>query len=45
MIEASLKAVREVVGLFADRGSFEAAISGLTEVGFARTDLSVLGYH
>ena len=45
MIEANLKAVREVVGLFADRGSFEAAVSGLTEAGFARTDLSVLGSH
>ena len=45
MIKANVKAVREVVGLFADRDSFEAAVAGLTEAGFARTDLSVLGSH
>ncbi|MDP6572929.1 MAG: hypothetical protein QGI63_11030 [Rhodospirillales bacterium] len=45
MIKANVKAVREVVGLFADRESFEAAVAELTEAGFARTDLSVLGSH
>lgn len=36
---------REVVGVFADRASFEAAVTALMESGFGRTDLSVLGSH
>jgi len=36
---------REVVGLFADRDSFEAAVAALTDAGFDRTDLSVLASH
>ena len=36
---------REVVGLFAGRQSFEAAIEALTAAGFERADLSVLGSH
>ena len=45
MIKANGKALREVVGLFADRDSFEAAVTELLDAGFARTDLSVLGSH
>ena len=45
MTEANVKAVREVVGLFANRDSFEAAVTGLLDGGLARTDLSVLGSH
>jgi hypothetical protein len=37
--------VREVVGLFADRESFETAVGELTAVGFERADLSVLASH
>ena len=36
---------REVVGLFSDRDSFEAAVKALTEAGFGHADLSVLGSH
>jgi hypothetical protein len=36
---------REVVGLFSDRESFEAAVKALTEAGFGHADLSVLGSH
>ncbi len=36
---------REVIGLFSDRHSFEAAIAALMEHGFERTDLSVLSSH
>ncbi len=36
---------REVIGLFADRDSFEAAVAALTEAGFDRADLSVLASH
>lgn len=39
------KAGREVIGLFADRDSFEAAIAALVEAGFDRADLSVLASH
>ena len=35
----------EVVGVFADRGSFERAVAALLEVGFERADLSVLASH
>lgn len=36
---------REVVGLFAGRENFEAAVEALTAAGFERADLSVLGSH
>jgi hypothetical protein len=36
---------REVVSLFSDRESFEAAVAALTEAGFGRADLSILGSH
>ena len=36
---------REVIGLFADRDSFEAAVAALMEDGFERPDLSVLASH
>lgn len=36
---------REVVGTFADREHFQAAIDALFKAGFARTDLSVLSSH
>ena len=35
----------EVVGLFADRDSFERAVAALLDAGFARPDLSVLASH
>ncbi len=35
----------EVVGLFADRDSFERAVAALLESGFERPDLSVLAAH
>lgn len=37
--------IREVVGTFADREHFQAAIDDLLKGGFARTDLSVLSSH
>jgi hypothetical protein len=37
--------VTEVVGLFRDRASFEAAIAALLAAGFERADLSVLASH
>ncbi|MCR6629573.1 MAG: hypothetical protein NVV74_05660 [Magnetospirillum sp.] len=36
---------REVVGTFADREHFQAAVDALIQAGFARTDLSVLASH
>lgn len=36
---------REVVGLFADRQSFERAVRALIAAGFERADLSVLASH
>lgn len=36
---------REVVGLFADRDTFEAAIKNLIDAGFERSDLSLLSSH
>ncbi|HLO76724.1 MAG TPA: hypothetical protein VK196_09755 [Magnetospirillum sp.] len=36
---------REVVGTFADRAHFQAAIDALFKAGFVRTDLSVLSSH
>ncbi|CAA7627525.1 hypothetical protein [Magnetospirillum sp. SS-4] len=38
-------ALREVVGTFADRGHFEAAVSALMQSGFDRSRLSVLSSH
>ena len=38
-------ASREVVALFADRESFEAAVEALLAEGFERSDLSVLASH
>ncbi len=40
-----LDSVREVVGLFADRETFEAAVEALDAAGFGRPDLSVLSSH
>jgi hypothetical protein len=39
------RTVTEVVGLFRDRPSFEAAVAALLAAGFERTDLSVLASH
>lgn len=36
---------REVVGVFTDRGQFEAAVNALLAAGFVRRDLSVLASH
>ncbi|MBL6933035.1 MAG: hypothetical protein ISR45_08810 [Rhodospirillales bacterium] len=36
---------REVVGLFANRNTFEAAIKALIDAGFERSDLSLLSSH
>jgi len=41
----SATTAREVVGLFAERDSFEAAIKALIEAGFERSDLSLLSSH
>jgi hypothetical protein len=41
----SATTAREVVGLFAERGVFEAAIKALREAGFERSDLSLLSSH
>jgi len=40
-----LDSVHEVVGLFADRETFEAAVEALGAAGFGRPDLSVLSSH
>jgi hypothetical protein len=37
--------IREVVGAFADRAHFQAAIARLTADGFTRSDISVLSSH
>jgi hypothetical protein len=42
---ASATSAREVVGLFAERDTFEAAITALREAGFERSDLSLLSSH
>ena len=44
-IDAKAGSVREVVGLFADRESFEGAVEALMAAGFERADLSVMGSH
>ncbi len=36
---------REVIGLFADRESFESAVGALMQAGFERAELSVLASH
>lgn len=36
---------REIVGIFRDRSSFEAAIGALYKAGFVRADISVLDSH
>ncbi|HEY9078662.1 hypothetical protein [Magnetovibrio sp.] len=41
----SATTVREAVGIFKDRASFEAAVHHLLEAGFERPDLSVLDGH
>jgi hypothetical protein len=38
-------ATREMVGTFADRSHFEAAVAALMKAGFSRADLSVLASH
>lgn len=40
-----IQSIREAVGLFKDRDSFEAAIHHLRENDFERTDMSVLDSH
>ncbi|MCC7166391.1 MAG: hypothetical protein IT565_02365 [Rhodospirillales bacterium] len=42
---ASPATVREIVGLFPDRRSFESAVQALLKAGFAKSDLSVLSSH
>ncbi len=41
----SATTAREVVGLFAERATFEAAIKALSDAGFERSDLSLLSSH
>ncbi len=41
----AMQETREVVGRFADRESFTAAVEALRAAGFARSDLSVLDTH
>ncbi len=43
--DTSARTTREVVGTFADRDRFQAAIDALMAAGFARGDLSVLSSH
>jgi hypothetical protein len=43
--QSETAAGREVVALFADRESFEAAVEALLAAGFERSDLSVLASH
>lgn len=45
MTTAATRLVTEVVGLFADREGFDAAVAGLLAAGLSRTDLSVLASH
>ncbi len=42
---SAARSVREVVGLFRDRQSFEAAVAALLKAGFERSELSVLASH
>ena len=41
----SARPTREVVGTFADRDRFQAAVDALIKAGFPRSDLSVLSSH
>lgn len=43
MVETT--SIREMVGTFADRARFEAAVTALLKAGFSRSDLSVLASH
>jgi hypothetical protein len=43
MVETN--SIREMVGTFADRAHFEAAVAALLKSGFSRSDLSVLASH
>jgi hypothetical protein len=42
---SSATSAREVVGLFAERDTFEAAINALRKAGFEHSDLSLLSSH
>ncbi len=44
-MNGAVSSTREIVGLFADRKSFEAAVAALLNEDFERTDLSVLSSH
>lgn len=44
-MSTSSQTVREAVGVFKDRASFEAAVHHILESGFERSDLSVLDSH
>lgn len=44
-MNATSQSIREAVGVFKNRESFEAAVHHLMESGFERTDLSVLDSH
>lgn len=44
-MSTSSQTVREAVGVFKDRASFEAAVHHILEAGFERSDLSVLDSH
>ena len=43
--DTSAPTIREVVGTFADRDRFQAAVDSLVKAGFSRSDLSVLSSH
>jgi hypothetical protein len=43
--ESHAPTLREAVGTFSDRTSFEAAVAELLKAGFSRSDLSVLASH
>lgn len=45
MTDTAQTPAREVVGLFADRQTFEAAVKALLEAGFEAADLSLLASH
>ena len=45
MVSQAMTDGSEVVGLFAERESFERAVAGLLSSGFERADLSVLASH
>ncbi len=43
--DMSARTTREVVGTFADRDRFQAAVDALAKAGFSRSELSVLSSH